>query len=150
MCLPCCFLFLSCHSSAWGVCKSTLPSVNCQCQYHRLCIYSNWVDFAIYNLAGWLAPLQLADSAPFLFPSGEPYRHPALLAVYYYTAHLPSPSMAYRINSSGRLMFVSHSNAGSVHDISTYGHRHRDESLNLRSDSTPAALNNYFLSKIIL
>lgn len=28
--------------------------VNCQCQCQWLCIYSNWVDFAIYNLAGWL------------------------------------------------------------------------------------------------
>lgn len=33
--------------------------VNCQCRCHQLCIYSNWVDFAIYNLAGWLPLVRL-------------------------------------------------------------------------------------------
>lgn len=42
LCLGC---FTLCH----------VLSVNCQCQYQGFCIYSNWVDFAIYNLAGWLS-----------------------------------------------------------------------------------------------
>lgn len=42
LCLGC---FTLCH----------VPFVNCQCQYHWRCIYSNWVDFAIYNLASWLS-----------------------------------------------------------------------------------------------
>lgn len=33
---------------------------NCQCRCHWLCIYSHWVDSAIYNSAGWLPPLQPA------------------------------------------------------------------------------------------
>lgn len=57
------------HVGYWAVCVSlllffillllhgmlsTMASVNCQCQCHWLCIYSQRVDLAIYNLAGWL------------------------------------------------------------------------------------------------
>ena len=102
--------------------------VNCQCQCHWLCIYSNWVDFAIYNLAGWL-PLFSSQLTvrlcPFHVPSGQPQRHPAVLAVYYYTAHLTSPSMAYRINSSGSIMFASHDNMGNVQILRTYFVQHQ-------------------------
>lgn len=55
LCLPCCF-FIFCPVTpvpgVFAVCHALC--VHCQCQCHWLCIYSNRVDFAIYNLAGWL------------------------------------------------------------------------------------------------
>lgn len=53
LCLPCCFFCPVTPMPGVFAVHHTLY-VNCQCQCHCLCIYSNWVDFAIYNLAGWL------------------------------------------------------------------------------------------------
>lgn len=45
-------LLLLCPVSALA--RVYAACVNWPCRCHGLCIYSNRVDFAIYNLAGWL------------------------------------------------------------------------------------------------
>lgn len=78
--------------------------VNSQCQCHCACIYSNWVDFAIYNLGVWLPLSSYLTSNHTLTPfscSQWPARDS--YTVYYYTAHLTSPSMVYSL----RLIYYS-------------------------------------------
>lgn len=48
---PCCFF---CPVTPLPGVFAFFPTLCVTCQCHWLCIYSNWVDLAIYNLAGWL------------------------------------------------------------------------------------------------